>query len=194
MMSISLREPYLFDLPIGANASGYLLPAYLSQLGRTSRRRLVFVGAPVRNQHLRRHRGPRRRGRLLRLSIAGSRRLPGRERFHVVGLDQAESPVGQPQQPIHAHQGTVRATLHRARLGQLHLDQVRRRGTDVSYRPSVARTAPASSSSRCGAISGSRPNRPRSTSDTSPVTSPACAGFNIERSVPTHSMSRPAVS
>ena len=47
MMSISLREPYLFDLPIGAGATGYLSIAYLSQLGRTPRRRPVLAGAPV---------------------------------------------------------------------------------------------------------------------------------------------------
>ncbi len=33
MMSISLREPYLFDLPIGASGTGYLLLSCLSQLG-----------------------------------------------------------------------------------------------------------------------------------------------------------------
>ena len=92
MMSISLREPYLFDLPIGASALGLSLSAYLSQLGRAPRRRLVLARAPVRNQYLRRLRGPRRGSRLLRLSVAGPRRLPGRQRLHVVVLDQAEPP------------------------------------------------------------------------------------------------------
>ena len=32
-MSISLREPYLFDLPIGASGSGYLSSRILSELG-----------------------------------------------------------------------------------------------------------------------------------------------------------------
>ena len=199
MMSVSLREPYLFDLPIGASASGYLsqriYPNWDERRGGGSFSLGRQFGTSIYSDVS----DARRRSRLLRLPIAGSRQLPGRQRLHVVVLAQAElaarqSPVRQPQQPVHGHQGPVPAALDRTRLGAASPGPSSTRRAESIFRPAAARTAPASNSSPSEATSGSRPSRRRSMSDTSRATSAACADFSIERSVLTSSTSRPAAS
>ena len=132
MMSISLREPYLFDLPIGASASGYLYqriyPNWDERRGGGSfslGRQLgtsIYADFAVRAEEVDFF-GYRSPAPADYLAASGFTSL--------VSLKPSHS-MGQPQQPVHADQGPVYAALHRAGLWQLYLDQVRRRGTDVS--------------------------------------------------------------
>ena len=86
MMSVSLREPYLFDLPIGASGSGYLFSRIYPNwderrgggsfsLGRqfgTS----IYADVAARAEEV----------DFFGYQIAGPRRLPGRQRLHLVVL------------------------------------------------------------------------------------------------------------
>ena len=136
-MSVSLREPYLFDLPIGASASGYLssriYPNWDERRGGGSFSlgrqfgTMIYSDVSMRAEEV----------DFFGYRIAGSCELPGRERLHVAVLAQAEladrqSEVREPEQPVHGHQGSVHSALDRARLGQFHLDQVRRGGSCLS--------------------------------------------------------------
>ena len=95
-MSISLREPYLFDLPIGASGSGYLssriYPNWDERRGGGSFSLGRQFGTMIYSDVTRARRG----SRLLRLSIAGTRQLPGRQRLYLVVFTQAELADRQP--------------------------------------------------------------------------------------------------
>ena len=77
---------------------------------------------------------------------------------------RAQPAVRQPQQSVHGHQGPVREVSAEQGFGSFTWTKFDAEGRDCMFPPSAGRTAPASSSSRSAANSGSRPNRRRSTS------------------------------
>ena len=93
LMQVSLREPYLFDLPIGAGGSGYLFQRIYPNWDERRGGGSVHARPPDRHQHVRRSRGLRRGGRLLRLSFARSGRLPGGQRLDPAVRHQAQPAV-----------------------------------------------------------------------------------------------------
>ena len=164
MFQVSLREPYLFDLPIGAGGSGLLVHTVFIPTGTSgaaaARFRWDASSAPAST--------PTAALRAEEVDFFGYRTpapapIPGRQRRPRSCLDQVPASgsttattrswpprVSTPSSP------PSRAGAHSPGPSSTP------RGAFTSP-PAAARTAPASSSSPCGATSASRPRRLRST-------------------------------
>ena len=136
---VSLREPYLFDLPIGAGVAGYWFSRFYPDWderrggGRFSLGRQfgtsIYADVAFRIEDI---------------NFYGFRTPAPAEYLAASGrIDPALAPaqpsVRQPQQPVHGHQGPVRRVLLRARLGHVHLVEVRRRGPGLLHHRQPAR-------------------------------------------------------
>ena len=129
---VSLREPYLFDLPIGAGAAATGSPVFIPT-GTSG----AAVPGSRWDASLARASMPIRRCVAKTLTSSASK-LRRRRRTWLPAESRswpryAQHPVRQPQQPVSGHQGSVRRVLLRAGMGHIHLDQVRRRGADVLH-------------------------------------------------------------
>ena len=193
-MQISLRDPYLFDLPIGAGVSGYLFQRLYPNWDERRGGGRVNIGRQIGTMTYLDFSAWAEEVDFFGYRTPAPAELPGGQRLHPVVRDHAEPPDRQPEQPVHAHQGAVRELLGRAGIRHVHVHQVRRGRSDVPADLSTARTARASSSSPSAATSASPPSRPRSTSGSSPATSAASAASSTGRSARTPSASRPAAS
>ena len=129
---VSLREPYLFDLPIGAGVAAYWFNRFYPDWderrggGRFSLGRQFgtsfYADAALRVEDINFY-GFR--------TPAGA--IPGGRRRVVPGLAASQHPVRQSKQPVPGHQGQYAEFCLRAGLGNLHVVQVRRRRSNVLH-------------------------------------------------------------
>ena len=192
-LSISLREPYLFDLPIGANASGYLFqriyPNWDERRGGGSfslGRQLgtsIYADFALRAEEVDffGYRSPAPADYLAANGFTSLVSLKPSIRW-----DNRNNPF------MPTKGSTSNFPLNKASAASPGASSMPR--GECTFRPSAARMAPVSSSSPSAAISESRLIPHPSTSDSSPATLRVCVDSIIARSVHTLSAFRLAAS
>ena len=143
---ISFRNPYLFDLPIGFNASAYTFKRYYPGLDRAARGHPYRAGQAVRRQDVCRRGGAGRGREHLRVQESG----PGRPARGLGPFQPLQHPadlaIRQPERPVHLHLGPVPGIRLRAILGVVHLRRRPRSRAGNISRSGVGPTGRASGS------------------------------------------------